>query len=282
MENMSEALKMAAAILLFVGALSLTIMIFSRIRQTSATVMENNEKNTSFYDNIDYSSEKIVGLESVITNCYLYYKNYYTILFYKGHLDSDNKVVIDGKIPLYYTESLPVDNSDATRKIINSNLLIDNADGTDLNRREIFGLDINDERSRKEPWTRTDLKNRDFVTSLLKGEQTEGYDWSRTVYNSGSNTYDAVNHKLSIGFTYKDYTGGFSFYSSNNTMKFVERIGTYRYDYKYEDNNSNNISSNVSSTAQQYVDVNNSVVATLDNADGDTEVKKVIQYVYIS
>jgi len=266
MENITEALKMAAAILLFVGALSLTIATFTKVRQTSAAVMENSDKNASFYDNIEYSSEKIVGLETVVTNCYLYYKNYNTILFYTGSLDSDNKLVNVKEMPLYNTESIPVDDK------INSNLLIKNVDGTDLSKRVVFGLDINDERSRKEPWTGTDVKNRDFVTSFLKGIQTEEYSWS------GSS-----DHKLSIGFLYTDYTNGRNFYTenSNSNMKFVERIGTYKYNYKNNEDSNNKRPSNLSTTMQQYVDKDNQVVATLENNEENTQVKKVIQYIYI-
>ena len=277
MENITEALKMAAAILLFVGALSLTIATFTKVRQTSAAVMENSDKNTSFYDNIDYSSEKIVGLETIVTNCYLYYKNYNTILFYTGHLDSDNNLVIDRKMPLYNTESLPVDDEKTGKKKINSNLLINNIDGTDLSRREIYGLDINDERSRKEPWIGTDLKNRNFVTSFLKAEKTEGYSWSRTALNTSNIVSD---HKLSISFLYTNYTNERNFYTGN--MKFVERIGTYKYNYKNDEENSDTKRpSNLSTTMQQYVDKDNQVVATLENNDENTQVKKVIQYIYI-
>ena len=274
MENITEALKMAAAILLFVGALSLSIATFTKIRQTSAAVMENSEKNASFYDNIDYSSEKIVGLETVVTNCYLYYKNYNTILFYTGSLDSDNKLVNVKEMPLYNTESIPVDDK------INSNLLIKNVDGTDLSKREVFGLDINDERSRKEPWIGTDVKNRDFVRSFLKAEKTEGYIWSRTALNTSNIVSD---HKLSIGFLYTDYTNGRNFYTenSNSNMKFVERIGTYKYNYKNNEDSNNKRPSNLSTTMQQYVDKDNQVVATLENNEENTQVKKVIQYIYI-
>lgn len=281
MENITEALKMAAAILLFVGALSLTIATFTKVRQTSSAVMENSEKNISFYDNIDYSSEKIVGLETVVTNCYLYYKNYNTILFYTGHLDG-NSLVIDEKMPLYNTESLPVDDDKTGRKKINSNLLINNIDGTDLSRREIYGLDINDERSRKEPWIGTDLKNRNFVTSFLKAEKTEGYSWSRTALNTSNIVSD---HKLFISFLYTNYTNGRNFYTGNSgssSMKFVERIGTYKYNYKNDEENSDTKRpSNLSTTMQQYVDKDNQVVATLENNEEDTQLKKVIQYIYI-
>ena len=279
MENITEALKMAAAILLFVGALSLTIATFTRVRQTSSAVMENSEKNISFYDNIDYSSEKIVGLETVVTNCYLYYKNYNTILFYKGRLNG-NSLVIEEKMPLYNTESLPVDDDKTGMKKINSNLLIKNVDGTDLSKREVFGLDINDERSRKEPWIGTDVKNRDFVRSFLKAEKTEGYIWSRTALNTSNIVSD---HKLSIGFLYTDYTNGRNFYTenSNSNMKFVERIGTYKYNYKNNEDSNNKRPSNLSTTMQQYVDKDNQVVATLENNEENTQVKKVIQYIYI-
>ena len=275
MENITEALKMAAAILLFVGALSLTIATFTKVRQTSAAVMENSDKNASFYDNIEYSSEKIVGLETVVTNCYLYYKNYNTILFYTGSLDSDNKLVNVEEMPLYNTESIPVDDK------INSNLLIKNVDGTDLSKREVFGLDINDERSRKEPWIGTDVKNRDFVRSFLKAEKTEGYIWSRTALNTSNIVSD---HKLSINFLYINYTNGRNFYTGNSgssSMKFVERIGTYKYNYKNNEDSNNKRPSNLSTTMQQYVDKDNQVVATLENNEENTQVKKVIQYIYI-
>ena len=281
MENITEALKMAAAILLFVGALSLTIATFTKVRQTSSAVMENSEKNISFYDNIDYSSEKVVGLETVVTNCYLYYKNYNTILFYTGSLDSDNKLVNVKKMPLYNTESLPVDDDKTGMKKINSNLLIKNVDGTDLSKREVYGLDINDERSRKEPWIGTDLKNRDFITSFLKAEKTEGYSWSRTALNTSNIVSD---HKLFFSFLYTNYTNGRNFYTenSNSNMKFVERIGTYKYNYKNDEENSDTKrSSNLSTTMQQYVDKDNQVVATLENNEENTQVKKVIQYIYI-
>lgn len=287
MENITEALKMAAAILLFVGALSLTIATFTKVRQTSAAVMENSDKNASFYDNIEYSSEKIVGLETVVTNCYLYYKNYNTILFYTGSLDSDNKLVNVKEMPLYNTESLPVVDDKTRMKKINSNLLINNIDGTDLSRREIYGLDINDERSRKEPWTGTDVKNRDFITSFLKAEKTEGYIWSRTLFNNSTNSVNYVKDKLGnvnrilqIGFVYQNKTGR-NFYSGTGSMKFVERIGTYKYNYKNNEDSNNKRPSNLSTTMQQYVDKDNQVVATLENNEENTQVKKVIQYIYI-
>lgn len=277
MENITEALKMAAAILLFVGALSLTIATFTKVRQTSAAVMENSDKNASFYDNIEYSSEKIVGLETVVTNCYLYYKNYNTILFYTGHLDGNN-LVIDKKMPLYNTESVKVKDDKTGKDKINSNLLINNVDGTNLTKREVYGLDINDERSRKEPWIGTDVKNRDFIKSFLKAENTEWYSWSIPALNQ-SNSFSPG--RISIGFLYTEpeYTNGRNFYTGNSgssSMKFVERIGTYKYNYKNDKR-----PSNLSTTMQQYVDKDNQVVATLENNEENTQVKKVIQYIYI-
>ena len=48
-----------------------------------------------------------------------------------------------------------------------------------------------------------------------------------------------------------------------------------------EENSDTKRSSNLSTTMQQYVDNDNQVVATLENNEENTQVKKVIQYIYI-
>lgn len=61
MENVTDALKMAASILIFVGALSLTIFSFSKARIASASVMQRSADNLNYYDNIKYTNQRIVG-----------------------------------------------------------------------------------------------------------------------------------------------------------------------------------------------------------------------------
>lgn len=299
MENATDALKMAAAMLIFVAALSLTIGVFTKTRQTSAAVMNNNDKNKTYYDNINYSSEREVGVETVITNCYLYFKNYNTILFYVGHIDSDGETVIDRKMPLYYTESMPTrdDTNQKSSLKINSNLLIDNPEGTsiDVIHRQVYGLDISDERSRKEPWVATDKKNRDFITSLIKSVKTETYPWSRNNVNenrassfgisnyssnyslaSKYNNYEYTNGNVSglrIGFCYSEPEYLNTAFANASNAVFIERIGTYKM-------SSANNSTNITSTQKQFVDENGDVVSSEDETD-ETVLKRVIQYIYI-
>lgn len=284
MENATDALKMAAAMLIFVGALTLTIAVFTNVRKTSAAVIENSDKNKTFYDNLNYSEEREVGIETVITNCYLYFKNYNTILFYVGKKNADGSLEIVKKLPLYSTESIPVKNvaTNGNDKI-NSNLLINNENGDPKGSREIYGLDLNDEKNRNERWILSEKSNKEFVTSLIKNEFTEGYDWSRDLYNK-TNKYD--NHKLQIGFTYTA-NGLKDPFADAKKAKFIERIGTYKYSnlYNYQKEEDEIIykslnSTNFDGTQTQYIDSNNQVVATMENED-NSDLKRVIQYIYI-
>ena len=321
MENATDALKMAAAMLIFVAALSLTITMLTQARQTSATVMENSDKNKMYYDNLNYTSEREVGIETVITNCYLYFKNYNTILFYVGHIETDTdtgkeSVVIDHKLPLYCTESFPIIDTTSKKEKINSNLLINNEDGTDLNSRQVYGLDINDERNRKEPWISTDERNRNFVSSFLNAEFTEAYPWSRNntdankqISNYSFKTYSLANsnkygysatgavNSLYIGFIYTPYLNNNTPYNKKPLAEaknavFVERIGTYKTSGVYS-STTNTLASgevvnmsvyettNTGSTQKLFIDENGTIVSSEDNVE-ENDIKRVIQYIYIT
>ena len=77
MENAAEALKMAAAVLIFVLALSICIASFSQARVASQTLLERTDKDyyTSFMTGSN--PELVVGLETIIPTIYkAYYENY--------------------------------------------------------------------------------------------------------------------------------------------------------------------------------------------------------------
>ena len=112
MENASDALKMAAGILVFVAALSLTMLAFSRAKEASSTVMSAREDTKTYYEYVSdekkYSSYREVGVDSIIPMMYSYYNNFYTLLFYVG-LEWDDKTDTFERIeelPIYYTETL--------------------------------------------------------------------------------------------------------------------------------------------------------------------------------
>ena len=82
MENAAEALKMAAAVLIFVLALSISINSFSEVRQTSQTILNyrDREYDTTYVED-NGSTERIVGAETIIPTIYKSYKENYKIIF---------------------------------------------------------------------------------------------------------------------------------------------------------------------------------------------------------
>lgn len=84
MENASEALLMAFAVLIFVVALSLGISSFSLARQTTQSIVEMTDREFD-YTYVDFDSEntsRIVGIETVIPTLYRAYKENFIVRFY--------------------------------------------------------------------------------------------------------------------------------------------------------------------------------------------------------
>lgn len=82
MENAAEALKMAAAVLIFVLALSITINSFTETRIAATTILEYKDREY----NLDYvedngTTERLVSLESIVPTIYKAYKENYKIIF---------------------------------------------------------------------------------------------------------------------------------------------------------------------------------------------------------
>ena len=83
MENVAEALKMAAAVLVFVLALSISINAFGEARQSAQIVLNSQDRD---YDDNTYldnngETERIVSLETIIPSIYKAYKENYKIVF---------------------------------------------------------------------------------------------------------------------------------------------------------------------------------------------------------
>ena len=134
-ENASDALKMAAAILLFVMALSVAIFAFSKAKTSAEKTMEKLDGTFLFYDTdnmyIDYmngglkttkisiNQQAIIDKSQFMVNVFNYYTSGYTLLFYYvDSSDLDINVAADGthsitlkndatihKMPLYYSEA---------------------------------------------------------------------------------------------------------------------------------------------------------------------------------
>ena len=88
MENAADALKIAASVFIFVVALSISINAFGEARMTATTILnyQDNEydytyveENTDASGNV--STERIVGVETVVPSIYKAYRENYKIVF---------------------------------------------------------------------------------------------------------------------------------------------------------------------------------------------------------
>ena len=113
MENASEALKMAGAMLIFVMALTITIISFTAARQASDSIVSTYGQLTTFYDYELYQntgSYREVNSDEIVANLYSYYQTNNTILFYylkSGSYSTSTKTFAPGseiaRMTLYYT-----------------------------------------------------------------------------------------------------------------------------------------------------------------------------------
>ena len=103
MENAVDALKMAAAVLVFITALAVGISSFSLARQTSDMLIAYADRETvTQYTQDTGDTTRIVGIETIVPTIYRAFKENYKILFY----DSDgNQIELYKKIE----DGAPVD-----------------------------------------------------------------------------------------------------------------------------------------------------------------------------
>ena len=267
MENASEALKMAGAVLIFVVAITITIMAFSKARQASTSIMALRDKYKTFYNVEDenVTAEKIVDIDAVISNIYSYYQTQNTIVFYTGNLIGGNLTNVK-KMPLYRTK--------AEKKLINR-CSLSVAYDSDL----IYGIDINDEAIREEQWVAHEERRKQFADFLINA----GCRISGSFYNKIPDKFFDNSKPRGIEFEYQTSTYmGHSFI--NSKAQFIERIGEYNRDLKSV--NSNAVTDEGDEVGQfSGLDIESSIISfeevdeRLDNSKGDK--KRVIEYIYI-
>ena len=299
-ENASDALKMASAILLFVMALSLAIFSFSRVQSISKKTMSKLDSGRTFYDidNIEYNgrklnitSNKIVGVDTVIPMMYSYYDEGVTILFYSGRMNDEGKIYDMKPLPLYATEALD-------SKLQNSNLI----DGN----RYVYGLDLDDEMARQEPWSHNRQFVMNFIRDIVNGlhinindDAMQKYSMSRIVLKHPELNKRFNNNTMIIGAAYNSASLSGAYYTLNTSLvdskaRFVERIGQYNYSATvvatntiYSDSAVSGSDINygeyrgaaLSGSVDKFTDENNRVVGFLENTKDKT--KRIVQYIYI-
>lgn len=85
MENAVNALKMAAEMLLFILALGITISSFSQAKGTAETVLMYTDRDyvTQYVEGLE-TTERVVGIETIIPAICRAYKENYKIFFYNA------------------------------------------------------------------------------------------------------------------------------------------------------------------------------------------------------
>lgn len=288
-ENITDALKMAAAILLFVGALSIAMVALTKANQASKSIMSSDDVSSYGYEsnltNVKFTSVREVGIDTVIPNIYSYYQNFNTILFYTA---SDESLSDMKPLTLYYTDAIDYTNSkstttDTTTQLDKSILRVCKVEGfSGSNNRAIYGLDINDERAREEPWANDSRYYKLFLDALVNCGTTPAYSWSRQVSLSGENVVE--NHTIKINFKYGNTSYKWKDFATNRKGRFIERIGRYNYETMYDSQTTTWTDEEVTTGSLNSVN-NADAQIVFDNGESiDNEnatEKMIIQYIYI-
>lgn len=90
MENATDALKMAAAVLIFVLALSISINAFGEARRTSQVILDYRDREYDYTYITSGTTQRQVGLETIIPSIYKAYKENYKIIFDMQNINDKN------------------------------------------------------------------------------------------------------------------------------------------------------------------------------------------------
>lgn len=113
MENVTDALKIAFAVMMFVLALTLSISSFSQANNAIEAVVTMRDRKTEYtYVKPASDLNKIVGAETVIPTMYKAYKENFSIYFYEKYTDENNNVPL-----ILYNYYDPNGNSSKNKKV---------------------------------------------------------------------------------------------------------------------------------------------------------------------
>ena len=216
MENVADALKMAADVLVFIMALGISISSFSQARQTAQILVESNDREyseTQYVEDIGVEhTDRIVGAESIIPTIWRSYNEKIRIVFY------DNDA---GTIPMeLYT-------------LRGENNVYETVNYIDLAKQTIA----------------PDLRN-NFIMALLYGKNA-----TLTDENGGTINYEEYKDRLEKNqSSYKllDSLQNGGLYAKIKGKTFRETIGVY-YLQDLEDTSSDDTNIDVDDTTQSNV-----------------------------
>lgn len=196
MENATDALKMAAAVLIFVLALSISINAFGEARRASQVILDYRDREYDYTYITSGTTQRQVGLETIIPSIYKAYKENYKIIF-----DIQN---INDKNGLY------------SKKNENGNY--DEINYIDLEK-EVLG---------------SDKQKEEFIKAIIYGKKNISAEYKKEFSDLGINLKDEgiydrikckkVTEKLGVYYQEDMQTGGSNTPDANKTKK---RVITY-------------------------------------------------------
>lgn len=188
MENAAEALKMAAWVLIFVLALSVTMNAFSQARQSiDQIILDSDREYVTEYVEESPSTHRIVGAESVLPTIYRAYKENIKIKF-------ENSDYI-------YQKRNPVNNS---LEDINNSL------------EDIYTIDLTDESYSDENMRLYILKRILFGSKVIVDETLEGKISGELKFRDDG-FYDVIK-----GNTYEEFIGVYAQGEENGVIAGTE------------------------------------------------------------
>lgn len=202
MENATDALKMAAAVLIFVLALSISINAFGEARRASQVILDYRDREYDYTYITSGTTQRQVGLETIIPSIYKAYKENYKIIFDMQNINDNNNNGLYSK-----------KNENSKYDEINYIDLEKEVLGSDKQKEEfikaiIYGKDsIPDEYKKEFSDLGINLKD-DGIYARIKGKNKKvteklGVYYQEDMQTGGSNTPDANKTKKRV-ITYTD------------------------------------------------------------------------------
>ena len=213
MENAVDALHLAAAVLVFVVALSISINAFGEVRMTSQTILNSKDKEYNYtYVEDNGTTERIVGLESIVPSIYKAYKENYKIVFRDD------------------------DSSEEARSLLGDDGIYRVRDATTGNLVGIYRIDLEEE------VLGSNTQKEQFIMAILYGSRyadfntvKDNFQQNLGIYLNNQGIYDKIKDngaglKENLGIYYQEevpingVSGGSSVPDANKTTK---RVVTY-------------------------------------------------------
>ncbi len=119
-EHVADALKMAGSVLLFVIALSISINAFGEARQTAQIVLDYQDREYDYtYVEDNGTTQRNVGIETMIPSIYKAYRENYKIVFDSQKLLERNKGLYQKRVKS--GNFIPVFSIDLEQEVLGSN-----------------------------------------------------------------------------------------------------------------------------------------------------------------